>query len=359
MTFYAETPKPRSLASRIVGWLVFTAITGAGLFLAIAPTPYLVEQPGPVYNVLSTIAGKPMITITGKTTYPTTGDLDMLTVTMKGDSTRGASWFDVGIANFDKSLEIINKDDVYPPGWDDAKLNYEADVMMLDAQANAKAAALTLLDIPFTSSVKVTSVTKSGPAGKILKAGDTLLTVQGEKATGIDQVRAYVRATKGQALVQLEIDRKGKRSIVYVLPKLIDKEWRMGIYVQSVPEFPFKIGIEVGNVGGPSGGQILALAIYDKLTPGSLTGGEKIAGTGTVDAEGVIGPIGGIRQKMYGAIRAGAKWFLAPSDNCDEVVGHIPDGLQVIKVSNIQDSLKAVKAIASNTGTASLPACTK
>lgn len=359
MTFYAKTPKPRSLASRIIGWFVFTAITGAGLFLAIAPTPYLVEQAGPAYNVLSTLAGKPMITITGKTTYPTTGDLDMLTVTMKGDSTRGASWFDVGLAYFDKSVEVINKDDVYPPGWDDAKLNEEADMMMLDAQANAKAAALNLLDIPFTSSVKVTSVTKSGPAGNILKAGDTLLTVQGKKATGIDQVRAYVKATKGQALVQLEIDRNGERSIVYVLPKLIDKEWRMGIYVQSVPEFPFKIDIEVGNVGGPSGGQILALAIYDKLTPGSLTGGEKIAGTGTITPEGVVGPIGGIRQKMYGAIRAGAKWFLAPSENCDEVVGHIPDGIKVIKVSNIQDSLKAVKAIASNTGTASLPACTK
>jgi PDZ domain-containing protein len=359
MTFYAETPKPRSLASRIIGWLVFVSITGAGLFLAIAPTPYLVEQAGPAYNVLSTIAGKPMITVTGKTTYPTTGDLDMLTVTMKGDSTRGASWFDVFLAKFDSSVAIINKDDVYPPGWDDAKLNEEADMMMLDSQANAKAAALNLLDIPFTSSVKVTSVTKSGPAGKILKAGDTLLTVQGEKATGIDQVRAFVKATKGESQVELGIDRNGKRSTVYVLPKLIDEQWRMGIYVQSVPEFPFKIDIEVGNVGGPSGGQILTLAIYDKLTPGSLTGGQKIAGTGTITPEGEIGPIGGIRQKMYGALRAGAKWFLAPSENCDEVIGHVPDGIRVIKVSNIQDSLKAVKAIASSNGTASLPSCTK
>ena len=359
MTFYAETPKPRSLANRIVAWLVFAAITGAGLFLAIAPTPYLVEKAGPVYNVLSTIAGKPMITITGKQTYPTKGDLDMLTVTLKGDSTRGASWFDVGLAKFDSTVSIINKDDVYPPGWDDAKLNEEADMMMLDSQANAKAAALTLLGIPFTSSVKVTSVTKSGPAGNFLKAGDTLLTVQGEKARDIDQVKSFVRATKGKAQVQLEIERNGKRSIVYVLPKLIDKEWRMGIYVQSVPKFPFKIDIEVGNVGGPSGGQILTLAIYDKLTPGALTGGKKIAGTGTVSPDGTIGPIGGIRQKLYGAVRAGAKWFLAPSDNCDEVIGHVPDGIRVVKVSNIKDSLNAVKAIASSKGTSTLPSCTK
>jgi PDZ domain-containing protein len=359
MTFYAETPKPRSLASRVIAWVVFAAITGAGLFLAIAPTPYLVEKAGPVYNVLSSIAGTPMITITGKETYPTTGDLDMLTVTLKGDSTRGASWFDIGLAKFDSTVAIVNKDDIYPPGWDDAKLNEESDMMMLDSQASAKAAALTLLNIPFTSSVKVTSVTKSGPAGSALKAGDTLLKVQGEKATGLDQVRAYVRATKGKVPVQLLISRNGKSSSVSVLPKFIDKQWRMGIYVQSVPEFPFKIDIEVGSVGGPSGGQILALAIYDKLTPGALTGGKKIAGTGTVTPDGTIGPIGGIRQKLYGALRAGAKWFLAPSDNCDEVVGHVPAGIRVVKVSNLQDSLKAVKAIASGSGTASLPSCTK
>jgi len=359
MTLYAETPKPRSLASRVIAWVVFAAISGAGLFLAIAPTPYLVEKAGPVYNVLNNIAGKPMITITGKETYPTTGDLDMLTVTLKGDSTRGASWFDVGLAKFDSTVAIINKDDVYPPGWDDAKLNEEADMMMLDSQASAKAAALTLLGIPFTSSVKVTSVTKTGPAGSVLKAGDTLLKVQGEVATGLDQVKALVRATKGKVPVQLLIERNGKSSNVSVLPKLIDKEWRMGIYVQSVPEFPFKIDIEVGNVGGPSGGQILALAIYDKLTPGALTGGKKIAGTGTVAPDGTIGPIGGIRQKLYGALRAGAKWFLAPSANCDEVVGHVPDGIRVVKVSNLQDSLKAIKAIASSSGTASLPSCTK
>ena len=359
MTLYAETPKPRSLASRVIAWVVFAAISGAGLFLAIAPTPYLVEKAGPVYNVLSSIAGTPMITITGKKTYPTTGDLDMLTVTLKGDSSRGASWFDVGLAKFDSTVAIINKDDVYPPGWDDAKLNEEADMMMLDSQASAKAAALTLLNIPFTSTVKVTSVTKSGPAGSVLKAGDTLLKVQGEVATGLDQVKALVRATKGKVPVQLLIERNGKSLNVSVLPKLIDKEWRMGIYVQSVPEFPFKIDIEVGNVGGPSGGQILALAIYDKLTPGALTGGKKIAGTGTVTPDGTIGPIGGIRQKLYGALRAGAKWFLAPSANCDEVVGHVPDGIRVVKVSNLQDSLKAVKAIASGSGTASLPSCTK
>ena len=104
---------------------------------------------------------------------------------------------------------------------------------------------------------------------------------------------------------------------------------------------------------------MLALAIYDKLTPGSLTGGEKIAGTGTVDPDGNIGPIGGIVQKMWGASGAGVKWFLAPSENCSEVVGNIPKGISVIKVSTLQDSLAALKVISEKGNTASLPTCTK
>jgi len=283
----------------------------------------------------------------------------MLTVTLKGNSSRGASWLDVGLAKIDSSLSIVNITDIYPEGWDDAMLSEESDRMMLDSQANAKAAALQLLEIPYTAEIKVTMVEKNGPAGKILKAGDTLLTVQGEIATGLSQVQKLVAETKGERTVDLEIERAGVRQSVSVLPKLIDDKWRMGIYVQTVPTFPFEIDVQVGNVGGPSAGQILALAIYDKLTPGELTGGERIAGTGTITPDGEIGPVGGVKQKMYGAKRAGVKWFLAPSENCDQVIGNIPDGITVVKVSTIQDSLRAVKAIATNVGTDQLLSCTK
>jgi PDZ domain-containing protein len=230
-------------------------------------------------------------------------------------------------------------------------------MMMLDSQANAKAAALKLLDIPFTSELKITRVEKSGPAGNILKAGDTVLTVQGQVATGLPQVQRMVAETQGQRTVDLEVTRDGKKLSLSVLPKQIDGKWRMGIYVQTVPTFPFPIDVQVGNVGGPSAGQILALSIYDKLTPGDLTAGKRIAGTGTISQDGEIGPVGGVKQKMYGAKKAGVSWFLVPSENCDQVIGNIPDGLTVVKVSTIQDSLKAVKAIALDSGTDRLLSC--
>jgi PDZ domain-containing protein len=101
---------------------------------------------------------------------------------------------------------------------------------------------------------------------------------------------------------------------------------------------------------------MFALSIYDKLSPGPLTGGAAIAGTGTISPTGAVGPIGGIREKLYGAEEGGAKWFLAPKDNCAEVVDHVPDGLRVIKVGSFDDGLAAVKAIAAGAGDG-LPRC--
>lgn len=343
----------------MIGWLTTAALLGGGLFAVLAPTPYLIEQPGPVYNLLADIGKDPVISIPDEKTYPVSGDLSMLTVTLRGTSEKGASWLEVAWAKLDSSLSIINITDIYPEGWDDAKMDEQSDLMMLDSQANAKGAALSLLDIPYTTEIKVTMVEKKGPAGNVLKAADTLLTVQGERATGLEQVRRLVAETKGERTVDMEIVRDGEKLSVSVLPKLIDKQWRMGIFVQTVPSFPFEIDVQVGNVGGPSAGQMLALAIYDKLTPGELTGGKAVAGTGTIDLDGNIGPIGGAKQKMYGARRAGHEWFLVPSENCDQVLGNIPEGLNVVKVSTIQDSLAAVKAISTNTGTDKLLTCTK
>lgn len=359
MISFEDKPPKKYLYRKVFGWLTTAALLGGSFFLVLAPTPFLVEQPGPTYNLLADIGDKPVIEIPNKVTYPVSGDLSMLTVTLKGGPERGASWLEVGLAKLDSAVSIVNITDIYPEGWDKARLNEQSDLMMLDSQANAKGAALGLLNIPYTSAIKVTMVEKKGPAGNILKAADTLLTVQGEKATGLDQVRRLVAATKGEKTVDMEIVRDGKRLSVSVMPKMIDEQWRMGIFVQTVPTFPFEIDIQVGNVGGPSAGQMLALAIYDKLTPGELTGGKRISGTGTINLDGKIGPIGGAKQKMYGARRAGHEWFLVPSENCDQVLGNIPEGLNVVKVSTIQDSLRAVKAIASNSGTERLLTCNK
>jgi PDZ domain-containing protein len=120
----------------------------------------------------------------------------------------------------------------------------------------------------------------------------------------------------------------------------------IGVLLGVEHDFPVKVTINAGDVGGPSAGLMFALAIYDKLTPGSLTGDHAIAGTGTIDEQEQVGPIGGIRQKLEGARGAGSDYFLAPAANCPEVVGHVPDGLQVVKVATFDEAVSAVEAIA-------------
>lgn len=118
-----------------------------------------------------------------------------------------------------------------------------------------------------------------------------------------------------------------------------------------------KVNASAGDVGGPSAGLMMTLGVIDLVTPGSETGGQTIAGTGTIGKGGAVGAIGGIRFKMIGAVRAGAHWFLAPASNCDEVVGHVPAGLHVVRVANIADAYSALVKIGHGT-TSSLPTCT-
>ena len=116
------------------------------------------------------------------------------------------------------------------------------------------------------------------------------------------------------------------------------------------------VSIHVDDVGGPSAGMMVTLGLISKLTAADETGGKTIAGTGTIDENGEVGQIGGIRLKMLGAKRDGATWFLAPEANCGEVVGHVPDGLRDVKVSTLEEAYDALVAIGKGQG-GDLPHC--
>ncbi len=101
---------------------------------------------------------------------------------------------------------------------------------------------------------------------------------------------------------------------------------------------------------------MFALGIVDKLTPEDLTGGKFVAGTGTIDDAGKVGPIGGIQMKTIGARKAGAEYFLTPADNCASAASNVPDGLTLVKVSTIEDATQSLQKI-SKGDTAGLPQC--
>ena len=136
-----------------------------------------------------------------------------------------------------------------------------------------------------------------------------------------------------------------------------EKTLLLGVNLITDYDFPIDVTIQLNNVGGPSAGMMFALGIIDTLTPGELNGGQDFAGTGTITADGEVGPIGGIRQKMHGAQDAGAEWFLAPAANCDEVVGHVPAGLEVFSVETLDDALDVLDAVREDGDMAALPTC--
>ena len=131
---------------------------------------------------------------------------------------------------------------------------------------------------------------------------------------------------------------------------------KMGIYLGVKADIPVEINFAMKDIGGPSAGMMFSLAIIDRLSEGDMTGGQSIAGTGTISYDGTVGPIGGIAQKMQGAKRDGASWFLAPESNCDQVIGHVPEGLRVVRVSTLHEAHEDVVAIGQNRGD-SLPTC--
>lgn len=361
-------PAPRRQVPRatVAGIWALTIALFALLALTFLPSSFVIQQPGPVFNTLGTVTDSsgddvPLISIEGADTYDTAGALDLLTVQVVGNRERTPSWFELAMAWFDSSRAVIPLDDVFPQGQSTDERNEESAVMMVDSQKEATAAALTELGYDVKAMVRVYSLTEDSAAQGILQPDDIIRAANDTPVTDTEQLRSIINAAGG-APVALTVERDGETLTESVTPKETMTDdgtsvWLVGISTMRDYDFPIDVTIQLDNVGGPSAGQMFALGIIDTLTPGELNGGKNVAGTGTIDAAGTVGAIGGIRQKMYGALDAGAEYFLAPASNCGEVVGHIPSGLQVFSVATLDDSLAALTAIREGTDLAALPTC--
>nr|WP_179609503.1 PDZ domain-containing protein [Leifsonia shinshuensis] len=351
----------------IIGWVSIAVAVALALVLAIAPAPFVIEQPGPVFNTLGTdqavgtppaANAKPLISIPGQKTYPTAGSLDLLTVSVVGNPDQRPSWLDIMTAWFDPSRAVQPIDAVFPPGTTTEQSNAANAALMTDSQQDAIAAALNQLGYHFPQAVAVKQLIPGTPAAKVLKTGDEITSVNGKEIESVAALRAAVNENGTGKAAEIGIVRSGAASTVSITPTETQGQVVLGIGAGMDYTFPFDVNIQLNNVGGPSAGQMFALGIIDKLTPDKLNGGRKVAGTGTIDNVGTIGPIGGIRQKMYAARdTGGASYFLAPASNCDEVTGHIPSGLHVFAVKTLKDSLAVLEAVSSGASTAKLPTC--
>ncbi|MGL4338833.1 MAG: YlbL family protein [Rhodoglobus sp.] len=359
----APDPVPYRRHSRL-GWTILGLGFAGLIVVALIPAPFVIEEPGPVYNTLGTVSiggdQVPMIQIPDEKTYPTEGSLSMLTVSVRGSRDELPNWFEVGSAYFDSSRAVLPVDAVYSPKISQEDSDKQARVDMDNSQKEAISAALSELGYSFSSTVTVVETSPNLPADGVLQAGDVLLSVDGSTFTDVTGLRAEIAAHGVDRPAVVELLRDGQKKKVTVTPVLSkgdDPAPIIGVTVGSDYDFPLEVSIQLENVGGPSAGMMFALGIIDKLSPGQLNGGENVAGTGTISGTGEVGPIGGIRQKMYGARGAGAEWFLAPESNCDEVTGHIPAGLTVFAVADLDDAMAAMAVVAAGDTTSGLPTC--
>jgi len=345
---------------RTAALLTSAGLTGA-LVIAMAwlPVPYVALSPGPVFNTLGEIDGKPIITVSGATTYPTDGRLDATTVYETGGPGSRLTLLAALRGWIDSGVSVVPSDLLHPADENAQDAKQQSVEQMTFSQQDAVAAALLYLDKPVRPVVQVKAVINDSPADGVLEPADLIVSVDGHRVRGPEQVRRSISSRTPGDPVTLTVLRGGKRLTVdLVTEESPDDPGRavVGVIPGRGYVSPISVDISLGNVGGPSAGLVFSLAVIDKLTPGTLGGDAAIAGTGTIDAQGKVGPIGGIEQKLHGARGDGARYFLAPGENCADVVGNIPHGLQVVRIDTLDGAVTAVKQIATG-ATDQLPTC--
>lgn len=347
------------MTQRTLAGLVALPLVVALIVVAwVVPLPFTIYSPGPTVNVLGEFDGKDIVQVEGREVFRNDKEaqLRMTTVSETTREARLGLWTLLGAWMSD--TEAVYPREVAYPDQGTVEDDREAgQVQMASAQDAAIAAALTRLGED-VAEVSVAEVTKDAPASGKLKADDVVTKVGDTPVDTPQEVVDEVQKAKPGETIQLAVERKGKTLTESIKTGEKDGKAFIGVSLGVTYDFPYDIKITLDPaIGGPSAGLMMALSVYDTLTEGPLTGNKKIAGTGTIDGAGNVGPIGGIQQKMYGALRDGATWFLAPAGNCPEVAGHVPEGLTAVRVETLSEARDAVEAIGSGDG-GDLPACT-
>ncbi len=324
------------MAVALVPILVF------GALMAAVTVPFVSLGPGPTFNTLGEYDGKQVVDIKGTDVKPTSGNLNMTTVSQRDELTLGqalAMWVS-------GNEQLVPRDLVYPPDKSREDVDKDNDEEFKDSEDSAEYAALGFLK--YAPAVTVAAVNDSGPAKDKLQAGDAIDAVDGKPTATLDEFTTLLKATKPGQQVVLDYRRKNAAAgtTTVTLGSNPDRDYGyLGVSVLDAPWAPFSIDFNLANIGGPSAGLMFSLAVVDKLTTGDLNDSKFVAGTGTISPDGAVGAIGGITHKMSAARDAGATVFLVPADNCDEAVTEQQDGMRLVKVDTLGTAVDALHAL--------------
>lgn len=323
--------------------VLLTLLILGSLFL---PAPFVILAPGDPQNVLGSA-----IKISETQTFPTTGKLSV-TAVMITDPDSYITAFDIFYGWIDKNRAVLPRERVYPDGESAAEAVREGAAEMSSSQINATAAALSYLSYQIASKLIVVGVNEQSKAHKVILPNDQILSIDQEILNNTTDVLRYLAEKKVGQIVSVKIDRSG----VGIMTKEIalspreDGSAFIGINIQEQFDFPFEVEIKLAETGGPSGGLIFALGIVEKLTQQDLIRSRNIAGTGTITTDGLVGPIGGIAEKIIGAQNDGVDLFFTPIKNCQDIKN--PDQLgagkggkrmKIVPVATLAEAIAVLK----------------
>lgn len=334
----------------------FCTVLGLAV-LAVMPAPYTSSAPGPTYDTLGETAAGPLITVDGAETFTASGELRLTTVAFAGSRERNLDLVTVLRGWASPSVTIDPVERFFPDPEDGVDRDVQSRQEMTSSQENATVAAMTELGITVPATITVVEPIEGTGAVGVLEPDDVVVGINGNEIVTYRDMSDALAAAGSGSTIAVEVLRGGDRITVDVVAgERPDGSALLGVWVDPEFEFPFDVEIQVDNVGGPSAGTMFALGIVDLLTPEDEANGQVIAGSGTIDLDGQVGAISGVRQKMIGAVRDGAVAFLAPEGNCGAVVGNVPASLEVFAIATLSEARAAVEAIG-NGDTTGLASC--
>ena len=304
----------------------------------VVKTDYYFMSPGPPYQW--------DIEIEGADSYEYDGNLYQLTV--RRDE---ANYFTYVWAKIDRSVDLYSREVILPKGVTPQQLSEISIQNMKTSENVAIAVALDSLDFNIETQgdgVLVVGILEDSPVeGKLLKE-DLIKSINNDEIKSTTEFIALLRTYEIGDIVSIGLTRNDK--YITIQTKLIEhvdyKDEPMVGFLASTPNqrfvFPINVDIDTGNVGGPSAGLMMALNVYNNLIPQDITNSMVVAGTGTIEIDGSVGPVGGIKQKIIAAKRAGAELILVPVANFEEAKPFETDDTAIIAVESFDDALSVI-----------------
>jgi len=300
--------------------------------------------------------------------YDTANDFVFVTVTAPNQSV--LSWF---AGRDDPAVDFLTEEDKFGARTPSQRREFNLQ-MMRTAEQEAQYVALTTLgfDVEITpGDVIVQDVlckvpSEDGgeceewfPSDEQIDPADRILEADGVTLESVDDLSAVLADREPGDTIDLVIERpgEGEETVTVELSASPDDPERT--IVGFVPfdtraiQLPFQVDIETGDIGGPSAGLAFTLAMIDELSPGSLTGDQNVAVTGTINLNGEVGAIGGLAQKVSAVHQNGVRVFLVPASQSelDDPVERrrLEDAgrgeVEIIPVATLDEALAALEEL--------------